>query len=245
MRIEVQGLKKSFFLEGQEIPVLHGIDLTIESGEFTSLIGPSGAGKSTLLHILGTLDHPSDGEVYMDRAPVFKKGPASLSEFRTRNVGFVFQFHHLLPEFTALENVLLPSLIDRRDRAKVNKRANNLLEIVGLADRLHHKPGELSGGEQQRVALARALINEPRILLADEPTGNLDETTGSEIHNLIRKVNIEEGITVLIVTHNPRLAEQMDRRLRLTRDGIEELGGPAHLQGATPAQTPQGAAGLS
>ncbi|MFZ9887313.1 MAG: ABC transporter ATP-binding protein [Myxococcota bacterium] len=222
MRIEVTGLRKSYLLDGQEIPVLHGVDLVIERGEFVSLTGPSGVGKSTLLHVLGTLDIPTGGRVVMDGTDVFAQTPAGIAEFRNRHIGFVFQFHHLLPEFTALENTMMPALVARVPKARAAQRARELLSEVGLGHRLGHRPGELSGGEQQRVALARALVNEPELLLADEPTGNLDERTGAGIHELIERLNQQRGITALLVTHNPRLALRMRRRIQLTREGVRE-----------------------
>jgi lipoprotein-releasing system ATP-binding protein len=222
MRVEARGLSKSYFLEGSEIPVLRRVDFIIEPGEFVSLTGPSGVGKSTLLHVLGTLDVPTEGQVVMDGKDIFEQTPAGIADFRNRNIGFVFQFHHLLPEFTALENVMLPSLVARQSRGQSEKRARELLGEVGLVHRLTHRPGELSGGEQQRVALARALVNEPRLLLADEPTGNLDEKTGSGIHDLIERLNNERGITALVVTHNPRLAQRMRRRVSLSTEGVKE-----------------------
>jgi lipoprotein-releasing system ATP-binding protein len=222
MRVEARRLAKSYFIGGQEIPVLGGIDVVIEPGEFVSLTGPSGVGKSTLLHVLGTLDAPTRGQVLMDGVDVFAQSPAGVADFRNRNIGFVFQFHHLLPEFTALENTMMPALVARVPKAQAMKRAKDLLGDVGLGHRLEHRPGELSGGEQQRVALARALVNEPRLLLADEPTGNLDERTGAGIHELIERLNKERGITALLVTHNPRLAMRMRRRVQLTREGLRE-----------------------
>jgi len=229
MRIETTGLAKSYWLQGAEIPVLKGIDLVIEAGTYCAITGPSGAGKSTLLHLLGTLDSPSAGAIKMDGHDVFDQSPAEVARFRNKNIGFVFQFHHLLSEFTALENAMMPALVLRTPVAQAEKRAMELLAEVGLAHRVHHRPGELSGGEQQRVALARALMNEPRLLLADEPTGNLDEATGAGIHELIERLNRERGITAVVVTHNPRLALRMRRRLRLERDGIHEDGdAPIH-----------------
>ncbi|MBA3765265.1 MAG: ABC transporter ATP-binding protein, partial [Actinobacteria bacterium] len=196
MRIEVRGLKKSYWLNDAEIPVLKGIDLVIEGGEYVAITGPFGVGKSTLLHVLGTLDIPSEGSVYMDGVDVFAQSPAEIARFRNKNIGFVFQFHHLLPEFTALENVMIPALIHRVSRADASVKARGMLERVGLAHRVTHRPGELSGGEQQRVALARALVLEPRLLLADEPTGNLDAVTGEEIHALFSELNRERGTTM-------------------------------------------------
>jgi lipoprotein-releasing system ATP-binding protein len=222
MRVEVKALNKSYYLGEVEIPVLRDIGCTIESGEFVSLTGPSGVGKSTLLHLLGTLDAPSSGRVYMDGLDVFAQTPAGVADFRNRNIGFVFQFHHLLPEFTALENVMMPALVSRVPGPQAEKRARDLLGLVGLGHRLGHRPGELSGGEQQRVALARALVNEPSLLLADEPTGNLDERTGAGIHEVIERLNRERGITAVVVTHNPRLAMQMPRQLRMTAEGIRD-----------------------
>lgn len=203
MNIQIQSLFKSYFLESKEVKVLKGLDLTIKSGTMLSITGPSGVGKSTLLHILGTLDTPSSGQVLLDGQNIFLKSVAELAQFRNTQIGFVFQFHHLLPEFTALENVALP-LMMRGDK-KAYSEATKWLERVGLSGRLSHKPGELSGGEQQRVALARALVSKPNLLLADEPTGNLDEATGLAIVELIRELNKELGMTVLMVTHNPRL----------------------------------------
>lgn len=222
MRIEVVGLSKSYFLEGAEIPVLRGLDLTIESGELVALTGPSGVGKSTLLHVLGTLDAPTRGRVLMEGLDVFAQTPAGVADFRNRNIGFVFQFHHLLPEFSALENVMLPARVARVPEGRALARAKDLLAEVSLVHRMGHRPGELSGGEQQRVALARALVNEPRLLLADEPTGNLDEATGAGIHELIARLNRERGITALVVTHNPRLALKMPKCLQLTHEGVKE-----------------------
>jgi lipoprotein-releasing system ATP-binding protein len=227
MTIEATDLRKTYWLHGQPIEVLRGVSVTIKAGELVSLTGPSGAGKSTLLHVLGTLDVPSGGAVVMDGVDVWKLTTGAIARFRNERIGFVFQFHHLLPEFTALENVMMPGLVGRRNNAQVMKRAKELLAEVGLGHRFDHRPGELSGGEQQRVALARALVNDPRILLADEPTGNLDERTGEGIHEIIERLNRERGITAIIVTHNPRLAERMPRRLHLDRDGLRDTGSPA------------------
>ncbi len=222
MNVEVTNLKKHYTLLGQEIPVLHGLNLRIVSGEMISLTGPSGVGKSTLLHLLGTLDVPSSGSITFGGVDAFAKTPAEIAHFRNANLGFVFQFHHLLPEFTALENAMMPCLISRSGAASAEKRASELLARVGLANRMQHKPGELSGGEQQRVALARALVNEPKLLLADEPTGNLDEDTGAQMMELMNALNRERNITVLVVTHNRRLAAQAKRQLMLTQAGISE-----------------------
>src|SRR5713226_5811805 len=180
-----------------------------------SLVGPSGVGKSTFLHVIGTLDPPTKGDVLFDGQDAFAMSEEQLASFRNTSIGFVFQFHYLLPKFTALQNAAMPGLIHRLPREKAEAQAREMLEIVGLADRLDHKPGELSGGEQQRVALARALVLKPRLLLADEPTGNLDEATGEGIHQLLTELNQRLGIAAIVVTHNPRLAERMPRRLRL------------------------------
>jgi lipoprotein-releasing system ATP-binding protein len=232
MSIEVRGLTKHYWMHRQKIPVLKGIDVSIASGELVSLTGPSGAGKSTLLHVLGTLDTPSSGDVVMDGVDVWRQTPAAIARFRNERIGFVFQFHHLLPEFTALENVMMPGRVARRPFDEVEARARLLLAEVGLSQRIEHRPGELSGGEQQRVALARALMNEPRILLADEPTGNLDEHTGRGIHEIIERLNKERGITAVVVTHNPRLAERMPRRLHLDRDGLHDSASVASTMSA-------------
>jgi lipoprotein-releasing system ATP-binding protein len=227
MKIEARNLTKSYWLSGHPIEVLRGVDVIIQPGELVSLTGPSGAGKSTLLHVLGTLDTPTGGTVIMDGVDVWKQSTGAIARFRNERIGFVFQFHHLLPEFTALENVTMPGRVGRRPAADVDKRARELLAEVGLAGRLDHRPGELSGGEQQRVALARALVNDPKVLLADEPTGNLDEKTGQGIHEIIERLNRDRGITAIIVTHNPRLAERMPRRLHLDRDGLRDSAQPA------------------
>jgi lipoprotein-releasing system ATP-binding protein len=211
MKIQIQSLFKSYFLDSKEVRVLKGLDLTVESGTMLSITGPSGVGKSTLLHILGTLDSPTSGQVLFNGQDIFAKSAAQISEFRNKQIGFVFQFHHLLPEFTALENAALPLMMRGDKNAEIE--ATKWLERVGLSGRLHHKPGELSGGEQQRVALARALVSKPSLLLADEPTGNLDEATGSDIVDLIRELNRELGMTVLMVTHNPRLVGEKQFRL--------------------------------
>ena len=234
MRIEVRGLSKRYWLNDQEIPVLDHLDLVIESGEYVSLTGPSGVGKSTFLHVLGTLDAPTSGQVLSDGVDVWQQSPAAIARFRNANIGFVFQFHHLLPEFTALENVMMPARIARLSQAVAEKRARSLLDDVGLGHRVEHRPGELSGGEQQRVALARALMNEPKVLLADEPTGNLDENTGAGIHEIIERLNKERGITAIVVTHNPRLAERMRRRLHLDKNGLTD----SHPKPGVPAGAP-------
>ncbi len=236
MKIEARHLTKNYWLAGHEIAVLKGVSVTIQPGELVSLTGPSGAGKSTLLHVLGTLDTPTSGDVVMDGIDVWKTSPAAIARFRNERIGFVFQFHHLLPEFTALENVMMPGRVARRAFNVVEKRAKELLAEVGLGQRFQHRPGELSGGEQQRVALARALVNEPKILLADEPTGNLDESTGNGIHEIIERLNKERGITAIVVTHNPRLAERMPRRLHLDREGLRDNNGN-HAPVPTPPAT--------
>ena len=210
--IIVRDLTKIFVHGGRRLEVLRGIDLEIRPGERVSVVGASGVGKSTLLHVLGTLDLPTRGQIVFDGRDVTRMNASQLAEFRNREIGFVFQFHHLLPEFTALENAMMPALIQRTPRMEAERRARAILERVGLAERLTHRPGELSGGEQQRVALARALIMSPKLLLADEPTGNLDSKTGEGIHQLFLELNRERGMTMLVVTHNPELAAHMPRR---------------------------------
>jgi lipoprotein-releasing system ATP-binding protein len=213
--LSIRNVFKSYFLHGKRIDVLRDVSLDIGKGEMVSLVGPSGAGKSTFLHVLGTLDAPAAGEVLFEGQSVFAMNDARIADFRNRTIGFVFQSHYLLPEFTALENVAMPALIQRRDRGQTYAEARKLLERVGLGGRVDHRPGELSGGEAQRVALARALVLQPAILLADEPTGNLDPATGEGIHQLLRDVNRDLGITAVVVTHNEALARSMPRRLRL------------------------------
>jgi lipoprotein-releasing system ATP-binding protein len=213
--LSIHNVFKSYYLHGKRIDVLRGVSLDIERGELVSLVGPSGAGKSTFLHVLGTLDAPAAGEVLFEGRSVFSMNDAEIAEFRNRTIGFVFQSHYLLPEFTALENVAMPALVQRQERSKTYAQARELLERVGLGARVDHRPGELSGGEAQRVALARALVLQPAILLADEPTGNLDPATGEGIHQLLRDVNRDLGITAVVVTHNEMLARSMPRRLRL------------------------------
>ena len=217
--LEGRGLHKSYWLGEKEIHVLRGASFALRAGEMASLVGPSGVGKSTFLHVVGTLDPPTSGHVLYDGQDAFEMGEESLARFRNRNIGFVFQFHYLLPEFTALQNAAMPALISRLPRDEAERVAREMLELVGLGHRLDHRPGELSGGEQQRVALARALVLKPRLLLADEPTGNLDEATGEGIYQLLFDLNRRLGIAAIVVTHNPRLAERMPKRLRL-HDGL-------------------------
>jgi lipoprotein-releasing system ATP-binding protein len=213
--LESHGLSKRFLHRGKTLTVLEDMDFKLYAGDRVAVMGPSGSGKSTLLQVIGTLDEPTAGRVVFDGEDLFSKSSTELAHFRNREVGFVFQFHHLLPEFTALENVALPGLIARQPRAEAEARAEELLSKVGLAERLQHQPGELSGGEQQRVAIARALFMKPRLLLADEPTGNLDLKTGAGIHAVLRELNEETGVTVIVVTHDPRLAEEMPIKLVL------------------------------
>lgn len=199
--------------------VLKGVDLHIQKGEVVSIIGKSGAGKSTLLHILGTLDSAHQGELYIQDENVFKLSQKQLAAFRNKNIGFIFQFHHLLPEFTALENVCIPAYIRRQSVADTEYRAKELLDYLGLSERLTHKPSQLSGGEQQRVAVARSLINNPGIIFADEPSGNLDSGSSKELHQLIFKLREDFNQTFVIVTHNNELAEMSDRILEM-EDGL-------------------------
>jgi lipoprotein-releasing system ATP-binding protein len=213
--VRIEGLAKTYLMADRRLEVLRGLDLEIGGGELVALTGPSGAGKSTFLHILGTLDVPTRGRILFDGEDPFERGEEGLAAFRNETVGFVFQSHHLLPEFTALENAMMPALIRRVARGEARRRAAEMLARVGLGDRLDHRPGELSGGEQQRVALARALCLSPRLLLADEPTGNLDPQTAEGIHALLLELNRSLGITAVVVTHNERLAQALPRRLRL------------------------------
>lgn len=217
--IDVVDLYKSFPMGGRELVVLNNINLHIKRGELIAIMGASGAGKSTLLQILGTLDRPTKGTVSFDGQNLFTLTEQEQAEFRNKRVGFVFQFHHLLPEFSALENACLPAMIQKRDMADVVGEATKLLGEVGLADRLHHKPGELSGGEQQRVSVARALMQQPDLVLADEPTGNLDSHTGDALFTLLRQLNRSLGTTFVIVTHNDKLSSQADRIVSM-QDGM-------------------------
>ena len=217
--MSVKNLIKVYPHSGRDINVLRGLNFELRPGEVASVVGASGVGKSTLLHVLGTLDTPTSGTIMFDGVNVTAMGPTRLAEFRNNEIGFVFQFHHLLPEFTALENAMMPGLINRLPRAAAAERATAMLRRLGLAERLTHRPGELSGGEQQRVALARALLLRPRLLLADEPTGNLDTKTGREMHELFFELNRELEMTILIVTHNDELAARTPRKLRMA-DGL-------------------------
>ena len=200
----------------EELHVLEGIDLDIQQGEMLAIVGASGVGKSTFLHIIGGLDRPTSGKVLYGELDVFGLNNDLIAQFRNERVGFVFQFHHLLPEFSALENVMMPALIRRIDRKDAARTAADILNEVGLGARLHHRPGELSGGEQQRVAVARALMLHPDVVLADEPTGNLDAHTGEAVHQLLQDINKQKGVTFVIVTHNDKLAIRADRVLRMT-----------------------------
>jgi lipoprotein-releasing system ATP-binding protein len=200
----------------EELHVLEGIDLDIQQGEMLAIVGASGVGKSTFLHIIGGLDRPTSGKVLYGELDVFGLNNDRIAQFRNERVGFVFQFHHLLPEFSALENVMMPALIRRIDRKDAARTAADILNEVGLGARLHHRPGELSGGEQQRVAVARALMLHPDVVLADEPTGNLDAHTGEAVHQLLQDINKQKGVTFVIVTHNDKLAIRADRVLRMT-----------------------------
>ncbi len=213
--IQVQNLYKSFGNGAKRVDVLRGIDLTFYQGERVAIVGASGVGKTTLLHILGTLDRPTSGKVLYGGRDVFILNEKELAFFRNREIGFVFQFHHLLPEFNALENTMMPCLIYGMAKKEASARAEEILTLVGLKDRLSHKPGELSGGEQQRVAVARALVLEPKILLADEPTGNLDSKTGEAVFSLLQELNRIKNVTLIMVTHNPNLASQMPRQILL------------------------------
>jgi lipoprotein-releasing system ATP-binding protein len=236
--VQVENLTKRFEHGGRELQVLRGIDLTINEGEMLSVVGRSGVGKSTLLHVLGTIDMPSSGRIVFGNQDLRRMSAAQLAEFRNRTIGFVFQFHHLLPEFTALENVMMPQLIQRVSRGKAEARSRELLEAVGLVERMTHRPGELSGGEQQRVALARAVVMKPKLLLADEPTGNLDTTTGEAILELFESLNKQLNMAMMVVTHSPELAERMPRRLRMVDGRIEELESKAEAE-ARAAREPE------
>ncbi len=212
--IQVIDIHKSY----GSLHVLKGVNFTVEKGEIVSIVGKSGAGKSTLLHILGTLDRPDSGKLLLNNEEVFQLNTKKLAAFRNRHIGFVFQFHHLLPEFTALENVCIPGLILGERLSNVEERAKDLLDYLGLSERLTHKPMQLSGGEQQRVAVARALINQPNIVYADEPSGNLDSASSQELHQLIFNLRKDFNQTFVIVTHNQELAHMSDRRVEM-KDG--------------------------
>ncbi len=213
--IETKNIKKAY----GELNVLKGVNLKIGKGEIVSIVGASGAGKTTLLQILGTLDHADSGDISFDGTSISGMSKESLAAFRNKNIGFVFQFHHLLPEFTALENVCLPGYIGKRNKSEVEKRAHELLDQLGLAERKDHKPSQLSGGEQQRVSVARALINEPQLILADEPSGNLDSKTANELHQLFFDLRDQFNQSFVIVTHNEELANMADRSL-VMKDGV-------------------------
>ena len=209
---------KHFYDGGRVITVLSGLDLEAAAGEEIAIIGQSGVGKSTLLHVLGSLERPTAGKIFFSGRDLFAMDEREMAEFRNRNLGFVFQFHYLLADFSALENVAMPALIGRMPDREANERAASVLELVGLSDKLHRRPAELSGGEQQRVAVARAVVLRPRLVLADEPTGNLDPHTAGEVHDLFHRLSHELGITLIVATHNEHLSRSMTRVLRL-RDG--------------------------
>jgi lipoprotein-releasing system ATP-binding protein len=240
-RVVVSGLSKTYLHGGADLPVLQDVNLVLERGDMAAVVGASGVGKSTFLQILGTLDLPTSGSIRFNDEEITVMTASRLAQFRNRQIGFVFQFHHLLPEFTALENVMMPALVQRVPLPVAARRATDILGRVGLLKRLTHRPSELSGGEQQRVALARAMVLEPSLLLADEPTGNLDRSTGESIHQLFLDLNRERGSTLLVVTHNPDLAALMPRKLRMVDGGriVDESAGHA-----APSVSPDDAAAL-
>jgi len=221
--LRIENLSKIYKLDKKSLVIFNNISYEFPLHKTISIVGDSGVGKSTLLHILGTIDQPSKGEVYYDDIEVFSLSEKKLSKFRNQHLGFVFQFHHLLPDFTALENVMIPNMILEKDRSKTREKAIELLELVGLKDRIGHKPSELSGGEQQRVAIARALINNPRVIFADEPTGNLDEKTSEKIHELLLNIQQKYNSTLIVVTHNEKLAKSFDVKLKLTKGRLINL----------------------
>lgn len=218
--LETKEIRKSFLrLNNQKLDILKGVSFELDTGKITMIVGASGAGKSTLLHILSGLDYPDSGTVKIKETDIFKLSDEKLSAFRNKNIGFVFQFHHLLPEFDALENVAIPMMINGKTITRAKQESENILELVGLSDRIHHKPSELSGGEQQRVAVARALANNPSIIFADEPTGNLDSFSSTKIHELFKELNNKLKLTFLIVTHNPELVKISDNIFEM-KDGL-------------------------
>ena len=219
--IAVRALTKSFMTDRGKVEVLKEVDLDIRAGERIAVVGASGAGKTTLMHLLGGLDRPTSGTVHFAEKNIFHYSAQELDAFRNRSIGFVFQFHQLLPEFTALENVMMPALIGRSPAKEAEKKANEILTAVGLEHRLDHKPGQLSGGEQQRVAMARSLVMSPKLLLADEPTGNLDSTTSDEILALLDHLHAERDLTIVVVTHSDKVAGHMDRIVSMA-DGYLE-----------------------
>jgi putative ABC transport system ATP-binding protein len=219
--LQVQNIKKSYHMGRVVVPALRGVSFDVEEGEFLTILGPSGSGKSTLLHLIGCLDRPDEGEILFEGRNVLILNDDELAELRLKRIGFVFQFFNLLPRLTALENVKIPLALAGISDKEADERARKLLEMVGLGERLNHRPSELSGGEQQRVAIARALINNPKLVLADEPTGNLDTKSGWEIVNLMRKLNEDIRQTFIVVTHDPQIAEAADRIIYL-KDGLIE-----------------------
>lgn len=222
--LQVLGVSKSYQEGKLSTPVLHDVSLTVETGEQLAIVGSSGSGKSTLLHIIGTLDKPSGGQVILDGEALYQVSAARQAQIRNQELGFIYQFHHLLPEFTALENVCMPGWIAGRNKADVQQQAQQLLTRVGLEHRLQHLPSELSGGERQRVAIARALINNPKLVLADEPTGNLDANSGETVYELIRELAAQLGTAFVVVTHDHQLAARMDRQLQMV-DGRLSVAG--------------------
>ncbi len=219
--VEAIKIEKSFYPPAGELKILKGVDLSIREGEVLAIMGASGVGKSTFLHVLGTLDRPTSGNVFYEGKDVFTMDNTSLASFRNGTIGFVFQFHHLLPEFTALENVMIPGMISSGNPADLKSRGEELLDELGVLERKDHRPGELSGGEQQRVAVARALILNPKVVLADEPTGNLDTTTGEDLFKLLLRLNRDRGITFVIVTHNESLSKRCHRVLKMVDGRFE------------------------
>lgn len=227
MILEVRGVFKRYQMNGIQVEALRGVDFKLNAGEMVGIVGPSGAGKSTFLHIIGLLERPTEGEVLLMGQHVHNLSEEERSRLRLKELGFVFQFHHLLPEFTACENVALPALILGKGRREAYANAADLLTRLGLGNRLHHKPGELSGGEQQRVAFARALINSPRIILADEPTGNLDATSADQLKELLTEFCRQEGSALVLVTHNLQIVRDLGRVLYM-RDGRWQMAGEEH-----------------
>ena len=223
--LELKKINKIYKGKTENIHILKDLDLKVYEGEFISILGKSGSGKSTLLNVIGMLDSIDNGEIFIEEKKIDRENEKIIDEIKNKKIGFVFQFHYLLPEFTALENVMLPALLKGEDKKKAEEKAKKLLEEVGLSERFYHKPNELSGGEKQRVAISRALINDPEILLADEPTGNLDEETSNNIHNLFKKINVKKKQTIIVVTHSRELSNITDKKyyLKSGKLVLEEL----------------------